>query len=160
MTKKKTIVEIVGPAIAKYPPEEQRILAALAERIAASRYRAWAQSIGDDDQRRTLQRCAEREEEIAQRVESLHSSAASLQEQMLKDNPELQHQYMALFDGLSLPDQFALQANAERAGAAAWRAFADTCSNPEHAETLRSCAPLEEANAADLDQIIAAMTTG
>ena len=79
---------------------------------------------------------------------------------MLKDNSQLQHQYLGLFDGLALPDQFALQAEAELAGAAAWRAFADACSNPGEAEKLRSCAPLEEANAADLKQIIASMTTG
>ncbi|MCH7599224.1 MAG: hypothetical protein IH973_05655 [Myxococcales bacterium] len=159
MTKNITIAELVGPAIAKYSSQDQRIFAALAERIAASRYRAWAEAIGDEDQRSTLLRCAGREEEIAQRVESLQPDAAAMQEQMPKDNPQLQHQYLGLFDGLALPDQFALQAEAELAGAAAWRAFADACSNPGEAEKLRSCAPLEEASAADLKQIIASMTT-
>lgn len=158
MTEKPSIAEIVGPAIAKYRPEEQRIFAALAERIAASQYRAWAEAADADDQRSTLLLCAQREEEIAQRAESLHPDAGALQEQMLKDNPGLQHQYLGLFDGLTLPDQFALQARAELAGAAAWRAFADACSDPEAAETLRSCAPLEEASAADLASIITKMT--
>ncbi len=158
MIQKATIAEIVGTAIEKYVPEEQRLVAALAERIAASRYRAWAETIGDEDHRSTLQRCAEREEEIAQRVESLHPNAAALQEQMLKDNPDLQNQYLGLFDGLALPDQFALQAEAERTGAAAWQSFADECSDPKSAEKLRSCAPLEETNASDLEQIIASMT--
>jgi hypothetical protein len=158
MTQNATIAEIVGPAIDKYIPEEQRLFAALAERISASRYRAWAETIGDEDHRSTLQSCAQREEEIAQRAESLHPDAAALQEQMLKDNPGLQHKYFGLFDGLTLPDQFVLQVEAERTGAAAWRSFADACSDPEAAEKLRSCAALEEANAAALEQIIASMT--
>ena len=91
MIQKDTMAEIVGTAIGKYVPEEQRLVAALAERIAASRYRAWAETIGDEDHRSTLQRCAEREEEIAQRVESLHPNAPALREQMPKDNPDLHH---------------------------------------------------------------------
>jgi hypothetical protein len=158
MTQRTTIAEVIGPAIAKYPAEEQRVFAALAERVAAARYRAWAAEIGDEEQRDALNRCAEREEEIAQRVESLHPDAAALQEQMLKDNPDLQLQYLGLFEGLSLPDQFALQAEAELTGAAAWRAFAEGCSEPGGAETLRSCAPLEEESAAALQRIIASMT--
>lgn len=158
MSDKPTILGMLGPIIAAYSPEEQRLFAALAERVAAARYRDWSESVDDDAVRGVLQICAAREDEIAGRVEALHPNAAALQEQMTKDHPDLESRYRAVFEGMSLPDQFALQAEAERAGAAAWRAFAAACSDPDEAQILLGCAPLEEASADDLEKIIASLT--
>ena len=157
MTEKLSIAGILQAAIALNPPEDPRIFVALAERIAAERYRGWAESVDDEARRRILLECAAREEYIAGRVEALRPDAVALQEQILKDHPDLPSQYKAVLDGMTLRDQFAAQAEAECAGAAAWRAFAATCSDPKEAETLLSCAPLEEASAAALEQIIASM---
>jgi hypothetical protein len=158
MSDKPSILGMLGPIIAPYPPDEQRIFAALGERVAAGRYRAWAESVDDDAQRDVLLRCAAREEEIAGRVEALHPNAAGVQQRISKDHPDLESRYRGMFEGLSLPEQLAMQAEAERGGAAAWRAFADSCSNLEEAEKLRACAPLEEASADDLEKIIVSMT--
>jgi rubrerythrin len=158
MSDKPSIIGLLGPIIAPYPPEEQRLFAALGERVAAGRYRAWSESVDDESIRDILLTCAAREEDIAGRVESLHGSSAAIQQQMSKDHPDIERQYRDLFEGMPLPEQFALQAEAERAGAAAWRAFAAACSDPEEAETLLACAPLEEASASDLERIIDSMT--
>ena len=55
-----------------------------------------------------------------------------------------------------------MQAEAERAGAGAWRAYAvaaDAANNEEEAKLLRSCAPLEEENADALDELIKQLNT-
>ena len=44
MSDKPSILGLLGPVIADIPPEGQRLFAALGERIAATRYRAWADS--------------------------------------------------------------------------------------------------------------------
>ena len=157
MTEKLSIAGILQAAMAMSQPEDPRIFIALAERIAAERYRSWAESVDDEARRRRLLECAAREEDIATRVEALRPDAAALQEQILKDHPDLASQYKAVLDGMTLREQFAAQAEAERAGAAAWRAFGAACSDPKQAQILLSCAPLEEASAADLEQIIASI---
>ena len=157
MTEKLSIAGILQAAMAMSQPEDPRIFVALAERIAAERYRSWAESVDDEARRRRLLECAAREEDIATRVEALRPDAAALQEKILKDHPDLASQYRAALADMTLPEQFAAQAAAERAGAAAWRAFAAGSSDSGEAETLLSCAPLEEASAADLEAIIASM---
>ena len=53
-----------------------------------------------------------------------------------------------------MSEQWTLQAEGERAGAAAWRSFAASCKKPDEAETLRSCAFLEEQNAEALEAAV------
>lgn len=158
MTEKKSIIGILAPVIARYAPADQRIFAALGERIAASRYRLWAEAADDASVRATLEACAVREEDIATRVESLRPDAAAVQERLLKDHSDIRDQFFELLDGRPLVEQFAMQAEAERAGAAAWRAFAAAADNEVEAEALRACAPLEEESAEALEQIVASMT--
>ena len=158
MTEKNSIIAILAPVIARYAPADQRIFAALGERIAASRYRVWAEAADDASLRATLEACAAREEDIAARVESLRPDAAAVQERLLKDHSEIRDQFFELLDARPLREQFAMQAEAERAGAAAWRAFAAAADSEAEAEALRACAPLEEESAAALEQIIASMT--
>ena len=60
-------------------PEEQRpLLVALAEKIAAGRYRDWAEQ-APAPARDELSVCANREEEIARRVEALYPDAVAVQ---------------------------------------------------------------------------------
>lgn len=165
MSDRPSILGLLGPVIAAIAPEGQRLFAALGERIAATRYRAWADASEDASMRKVLEACAAREEVIAGRVESLAPNAAAIQEQLQKDHAEIADQYFALFDGWPLAEQFAMQAEAERAGAGAWRAYADAAdaadaaNNEEEAKLLRSCAPLEEENADALDQLIEQLNT-
>lgn len=160
MVDRPSILSVLGPIIAQYPPAEQRIFAALGERIAASRYRVWAEGAEDPSARAALEECAAREEDIATRVESLYSDAAEVQARIQRDHGDIRDQFFALLDSQPLADQFLMQAEAERAGGAAWRAFAKAADTEEEANALRSCAPLEEANAEALEQIVASMKQG
>lgn len=129
------------------------LLAAL-ERLAADRYRLWAKAHPDPEIREGLLACAEREEEIARRVESLHAHAAEDQKALLAENPELLVLNRTLFEGRLLTDQFSMQAQGERAGAAAWRAFALATTDAPTQELLLGCSTLEEANAVFLQSLL------
>jgi len=69
--------EVLARVLQRVPREQQPLLIALAERLAAERYRGWADEVGDADRKAGLLACADREEEIARRVEELYPAAAS-----------------------------------------------------------------------------------
>ena len=69
--------------------------------------------------------------------------------------PEFGELDRTVFGGRPLADQYALQAAGERLGAANWRAMAEAALDDETRDTLASCAPLEEANADALDELLA-----
>ncbi len=148
------IAKILGPALQNIEPGLRPILLAALERLAARRYRRWANEHQDPAVKEGLLACAEREEEIARRVESLHPNAAEIQNNLLAANPELMDLNRTLFEGRTIKDQFTMQAQGERVGAAAWSAFAAATSEPSARELLQSCSPLEEANAAFLHSLL------
>ncbi len=147
------LAELVGPLLAPLPREEQPAIIALAERVAAGRYRAWAEEVTSDEITERLLACAAREEDIATRVEAQTPGAADLQARAMAEHAELADRYAAIFSGRTLPEQFALQARAERAGAATWRALAGASSGAV-AQTFLACARLEETSAAVLESLI------
>jgi hypothetical protein len=144
------IAEIVGPILQRLPAAERPLLIALAERLAAERYRGWAAASGDTAWRAALFACAAREENIAARVEALYADAAATQARMRHDNPDLERLNQALFAGRPIEEQYAIQAAAERVGAATWRAFAAAAAPPAR-ETFLACADLEEESARVLE---------
>ncbi len=148
------IVEILRQALQKVEPQMQPLLLAALERLAARRYRSWADNHADPVVKEGLLACAEREEEIANRVESLAPNAAAIQNKLLADNPDLLELNRTLFAGRSLTEQFTMQAQGEQAGAAAWKAYAAAAADPSVQEILQSCSPLEEANAAFLQSLL------
>ena len=117
------------------------------------RYRSWAHQYDDPAIKQGLVACADREEEIARRVESLDPEASAKQDKLMADNPDLLDLNRTLFEGRPLEVQFAMQAQGELAGAAAWKAYAAAASDPLAAELLRSCSSLEEENAAFLQSV-------
>jgi len=145
------VAAVFAPVLARVSREQQPLLLAVAERLAAERYRGWAGS-ADPTHRADLLACAEREEEIARRVEALFADAAAIQRDILAWNPDLEELNRALFKGRPLEDQYTIQAQGERLGAATWRAFADHA--PSARETFLACAELEEASAAVLEAIL------
>lgn len=149
------LLQVLGPIIGAEPRDEQKFLAALAERVAAGRYRGWADQVRDVAARDALLACAAREDEIATRVEGLDARAGAVQTSFRSRNPELEKLYASLFEGASLCEQFAIQAAAERVGAATWRAYAAEEKDPRRAEVLASCAPLEEESATLLESLVA-----
>ena len=147
------IPELLAQVLRKIQPELQPFLLARLERLAARRYRSWASDHPDASVQEGLRACADREDEIARRVESLNPDAARIQDKLLSENPELLDLNRTLFEGRPLDVQFAMQAEGEAAGAAAWRAYAAGASDPLAAELLGSCSPLEEAKAAFLQNL-------
>jgi hypothetical protein len=141
------IAEILAGVLGNIGPKLQPMLLAKLERLAAERYRVWAKDHPDQSAKEGLLACADREEEIAMRVESLESNASAIQDKLLSDHPELLDLNRTLFEGRPLEVQFAMQADGERAGAAAWRAYAAAASDPSVRELLQSCSALEQANA-------------
>lgn len=101
-----------------------------------------------------LRACAEREEEIAGRIEGLYPDAAQAQRDVLAQNPAIEEINRTLFAGRSLSQQFTMQAQGERLGAATWRAFGSHDPDPERRLVFLTCAALEEASALVLESIL------
>lgn len=148
------VAEILAGVLRNIDPTLQPFLLAKLERLAAQRYRTWASDHPDRSVKEGLLACADREEEIARRVESLEPNASAIQAKLLSDHPELLDLNRTLFEGRPLKVQFAMQADGERAGAAAWRAYAAGASDPSVQELLQSCSPLEQANADFLQTLL------
>ena len=144
------IAEVIGRVLLRVPRSQQPILIALAERLAAARYRGWAGEVTEPDRRAGLLACADREEEIARRIEALYPEAAALQRDLLAGNPDLLDLNRSLFAGYPLDQQFIIQAQGERLGAATWRSFAH---DDDNRETFLECARLEEHSAAFLESL-------
>lgn len=148
------VAAILGAVLLRVPARERPLLIALAERMAAERYRGWAEQIGDRDRRAGLVACADREEVIACRVEALHPDAASVQQGILSANPDLQEINRTIFAGRPLLQQLTIQAGAERLGAATWRSFAQHADREEVRQTFLDCARLEEESASYLEALV------
>ena len=124
------------------------------EREAAGRYRAWAQAAASESA--GLLACAEREEQIADRVEQRFPIPPADLASIEKNLPEARRLYFEVFEGLSMREQMTIQANAERQGAQAWRGMASQAEGDDAArDALLACAALEEVSADFLDALLA-----
>lgn len=141
------IPSILAGVLREVDPTLQPVLLARLERLAAERYKRWANDHPDDSARKGLLECADREETIAERIESLIPNATEIQNNLLAENPSLLELNRTLFEGRPLEVQFAMQAAGERAGAAAWQAYASGTSDPDAQRLIASCSALEQANA-------------
>jgi hypothetical protein len=146
------LAEIVGPILRRVSTEQRPLLIAAAEKLAANRYRGWAERV-DPSFKAGMMKCAEREDDIARRIEAMYANAAELQKELLAKAPELGEASGSMFSALSLPDQFRLQAQGERIGAATWRAYAEKATDAKIADEFRLCAILEEESAAFLETL-------
>jgi hypothetical protein len=146
------IAQMLGRILQRVPAERQPLLIAIAERLAGERYRDWAAKL--PDQRAGLLACAEREDEIASRVEALFPGTASIQREILAANPDLLDVNRSIFVGRPLAQQLAIQAQGERLGAATWRALAQRVDAEGGRETLLACALLEEQSASFLESVL------
>jgi hypothetical protein len=151
-----SVGETIAPLLARVAREQQPLLIAYAERLAAARYRSWAVLPEGETHAAAFLACAEREEEIARRVEGLHPEAAEQQRRLLAENPGLPEVNRSLFANRPLAEQLTIQARGERLGAATWRSFARHAANDAARDTLLACAELEEESAGVLEQILAA----
>jgi len=141
--------------LGKLPEEVRPRLLGRLEEAAADRYRAWAAETADRELARGLDACADREQAIA-------ATVAQLFPERPEDKTAIEHILPGIIDGYRatlaarmLDDQFAMQAAAERRGAATWRAMAQRESEPARRERLLHCAKLEEDSAELLERTIA-----
>ncbi len=143
---------LLVPFIEKIPePARPAFLAAL-ERGAADRYRDWAEASPDNAS--GLLACADREEEIAQRVDKLFPADAAGRASIESTMPEARIAYYEVLDCLSITEQWHVQASAERQGAEAWRLLASQQSDEIVKKELLTCAELEEQSAAHLSGLL------
>jgi predicted enzyme related to lactoylglutathione lyase len=147
---------VLAGVFARVAEEQRPLLLAIAERLAAERYRGWASERELLAHREPLLECAAREERIAERAEALFPDAAVAQREILAKSPDLAEINRSLFAGWPLADQLTIQARGERLGAAAWRAFAAASRDAEARDVLLGCADLEEANARALESMLLA----
>ena len=129
-----------------------RFLARL-ERLAAERYRLWADQL--PAHAAGLRACAAREEEIAERAERVVALDAGAREKLDTLVKGAREAYYGLFDGVPVLEQLRIQAGAERLGAGAWRGMAQAHGDPRAREVLDGCAVLEETSASYLDTLVA-----
>jgi hypothetical protein len=148
-----SITLLLAPITRGLTEAEQPAFLGRLERLAAERYRAWAEQA--PEHAASLLRCAESEERIADRADRLFPLSAAQAAKLDALLPQVRQTYGSLFVGLSLGEQLALQASAERQGADVWRAIAAALSLP-HAmrEKLEESARLEEESAARLAAIL------
>lgn len=146
--------KVLSPLFADLPPQVMPAFLARLERIAASRYRLWAAAApawADE-----LLACADREDEIAERVLALFPIDADTAATLDLRVPGAREQYAALFEPYSVRDQLTMQAAAERQGAAAWRSVSAIPGLSAAAlRELAHCSALEEATAAVVDALLA-----
>lgn len=142
------------PLVGRLPEPARPRFLALLERAAARRYESWAATATDPEAARGFRACAAREDEIAGRIEETfppHPDERALVAALL---PEVQALAARAFDGRPLPEQLAIQAAAERRGAAAWRGMAAGVTDAASRATLVACARLEEESAAFLEDLL------
>jgi hypothetical protein len=146
--------QLLAPFIGSVPEDYVPNFLAMLERGAAERYRTWAREIPEHSE--GLLMCAAREDEIADTVDALFPIADDIREEIAVPLPAARDTYYAVFANLDLHDQLAVQAGAERQGAAAWRAMLDDQTDPEVREKLQHCSLLEEASASYLEDVVLA----
>jgi len=148
------IGEVFARILQRVVEKDRPLLIAIAERLAAERYRGWANETAQAEQAAQLRACADREEEIAGRVEALIPDAAAIQREILAKHPDLADVNRSVFAGRPRSDQFRMQAQGERLGAATWRSFAKQAESRAARETFLACAELEETSALVLESLL------
>ena len=148
----------LGPLIQALPLAIQPRLMARLERAAADRYRAWAAACLDPAAAEDLRACAGREEDVAARVETLSPPQLDELRYFNEVLPTIAEAYRSALDERPVNEQYAIQAAAERRGAAFWRFLASSVADGPARETLHSCARLEELRAEFLEALVSRKT--
>jgi hypothetical protein len=140
------------PVVESVPEAMRPRFLALLERAAAARYRVWSEE--DPAHAAGFLACAEREDEIAQRIERFFPALPDEREAFARALPRVAAVAESAFRGRPPAEQRAMQAAAERRGAEAWRAFAAIVPDKALAAELNACARLEEESAEWLEELL------
>lgn len=145
---------LLAQHIGSVPADAIPAFLARLERTAADRYRLWAKALPEYAD--GLLQCAAREDSIADRVEGIYPATAPNQiAAMDAAIGPARDTYYKVFADLTAVQQMTIQANAERQGAAAWRAMIEAENDDSICNTLEQCAQIEEASADYLDTLLA-----
>lgn len=143
---------LLGPYIGRVPAASiPRFLARL-ERGAADRYRGWAAALPEHAE--LLLSCASSEEQIAIRADALFPVEAADLAAIEAELPGARDTYFAAFDGLSVKQQLALQATAERQGSMAWQGFKREDLPQAHLAELDALTALEIQSAERIEALV------
>jgi len=145
----------VRPLVQALPSAIQPRLMARLERAAADRYQIWAARSPEPAHAEGLRACALREQEVAKRVEALFPSQLDEDRHLRDALPRIAEAYRAALANRPVNDQYAIQAAAERRGAAFWRSLASSVTDVPVREALGICADLEERSAEFLEGLLA-----
>lgn len=142
--------ELLAPYLGAVPPEAFPYLLSELERTAAARYREWAKQI--PEHKEGLTKCADAEDEIANRAAALFPASQEHQDLVASIIPEAKATYYAAFEPYKPAEQVYIQSKAERQGANAWQTLKETY--PEKGEALDALSELESESADYLDKIL------
>lgn len=148
------LLAVLTPLFEQCAPDEQRILLAVLERLAAEHYRRWADSLSDPAQKRDFLTAAALEEHIAAVAEGLEPKAEQIARKLWQRFPHMRSLYADAIAPLSHEEQWQVQAIGEHGGAGVWRSFAQAESNPAVRAKLFACAVADEENSQFLIQVL------
>ncbi len=143
---------LLAPVLSHVPDLARPRFLALLERTAADRYRAWAAELPHDAE--ALNSCAQREDEISDRIEALFELDDGSLAELRSLLPAARALYYAAFDGLPINEQLRLQADAELQGAHAWRSIARRLSDPSVIAELYRCSAIEEESSRVVTEVL------
>ncbi|MGD8417620.1 MAG: hypothetical protein PVH91_11220 [Pseudomonadales bacterium] len=153
MTQPASIVEAFEPLLPQLAEEEVPLMLAILERIAAEKYRGWAENSADPFEREGLLACAAREDEIADFIESLNADSDTRVPELHSRFPDLLKRYDSVMDGRPRKEQLRIQSEGELGGADYMRQFAAATAGAISAR-FASLAVCEEANSRFLSELI------
>lgn len=148
-----SLLEVLVPILESAPEEELPLLLAWLERMAAEKYRVWAQQSADDVERKGLMDCAFREDAIAEFIEFIEPQAESRTQSLKEQFPDMEALYDSVLAGHDRPEQLRRQAEGELGGASFLRQFAGAHSGAIAAQ-FEALAFYEEANSSFLSNLI------
>ncbi len=146
--------EVFSDLFERAAGDEQKVLLALLERLAAEQYRVWARESRDFEVKRLLNDAAMREDRNADTIERCVPRASWTELVLASRVPTPAEIYRGLLAGRPLEARFALQAAAERLAAAMYEQFAENADSAMQREVFRACAQRESTNAETLDAIL------
>lgn len=143
--------EILAPFLGDVPAAALPYLLSQLERTAAERYRTWAEAL--PAHATGIGECADREDDIADRVEALFPP--SDEHRALVDDlmPAAKAAYYAVFEGYTAIEQMTIQEDAERQGAGAWQGMKSAY--PDQAAALDALSETELQSADYLETLLA-----
>lgn len=121
-----TLLGALGPLLEAAAPADFPLMLASLERMAAEKYRAWAEQTTNPVEARGLLECAAREEAIADFIESLDENSSVRLAELQAGITQAQALYDGVLEGQDRQEQFRRQAAGELGGADFLRQFRAT----------------------------------